>query len=126
MSSFLEKYAHNLPVMDFSIENGVFQFSGISNIENATAFEPTFNSIERYLLEPKKETIIICKFDYFNTATSRLLMEMFETFEKAYNKGNDIKVKWHYSEQDIDMKDSGKLYEELCDLPFEFIIRDEK
>lgn len=123
MGSFLEKYAHNLPVMDLDISNGVFKFSGISNIENATSFDATFDAIERYLQNPLEETNIICKFDYFNTATSRLLMEMFEIFEKSFNKGNNISVEWHYSEQDIDMKDSGKLYEELCDLPFTFIVR---
>lgn len=122
--SFLEKYAHNLPVMDLNIENGTFTFSGISNIENATAFEPTFDVIDRYLEQPLDKTIIVCKFDYFNTATSRLLMEMFEKFEIAFNRGNDIKVIWHYKEMDIDMHDSGKLYQELCDVPFEFVLRD--
>lgn len=121
---FLEKYAHNLPVIDMNIEKGIFNFSGISNIENSTAFEPTFDAIDRYLESPNAQTHITCKFDYFNTATSRLLMEMFEKFERSYNKGNKIKVSWHYNKMDIDMKDSGKLYEELCDLPFEFILRD--
>ena len=121
---FLEKYAHNLPVMDLDLKNGIFHFSGISNIENATTFEPTFDAVAKYLENPNTKTEIVCKFDYFNTATSRLLMEMFEKFEKSYNAGNDIKVYWHYKEMDIDMKDSGKLYEELCDLPFEFILRD--
>lgn len=124
MSSFLEKYAHNLPVMDLDITNGIFKFSGISNIENASSFDTTFDAVDRYLKNPLAETKIICVFDYFNTATSRLLMEMFEKFEISFNKGNNISVQWHYSEMDIDMKDSGKLYEELCDLPFEFIIRD--
>ena len=124
MNSFLEKYTHNLPVMDLDIKNGVFKFSGISNIENATSFDATFDAIGRYLENPEKDTSIICKFDYFNTATSRLLMEMFEIFEKSFNKGNNINVQWHYNREDIDMKDSGKLYQELCDLPFEFILRD--
>ena len=123
MSSFLEKYIHNLPTMNFNAEDGIFQFSGISNIENATAFEPTFDAIENYLKNPLSKTEIICKFEYFNTATSRLLMEMFEMFEKAYNQGNDIKVCWHYNKMDIDMQDSGRMYDELCDLPFEFIVR---
>lgn len=121
---FLEKYAHNLPVMELDIRNGVFHFSGISNIENATTFEPTFNAIDRYVENPAEITQIICKFDYFNTATSRLLMEMFDKFEKLYNKGNRVKVYWHYKKLDIDMLDSGKLYQELCDLPFEYILRD--
>lgn len=124
MSSFLEKYVHNIPVMDFNLEEGVFKFAGISNIENATAFEPVFVSIEKYLKNPEPNTLIICKFDYFNTATSRLLMEMFEKFEISFNKGNDIKVDWHYKKLDVDMKDSGEMYDELCDLPFNFIVRD--
>jgi len=121
MGAFLDKYMKNLPTINIDTENGIFEFSGISNIENATAFEPTFDSVKRYLESPQPQTQIICRFDYFNTATSRLLMEMFEMFEKSYNKGNEIIVKWQYKAADIDMKDSGKMYSELCDLPFEFI-----
>ena len=49
---------------------------------------------------------------------------MFEKFERAYNKGHKVSVEWHYKRLDIDMKDSGELYEELCDLPFNHIARD--
>ena len=45
--------------MDLNIEDGVFEFSGISNIENATSFEPTFDAIDRYLESPKDETRIV-------------------------------------------------------------------
>ena len=121
MSSILEKYSHNLPVIDIQTENGIFDFSGISNIENAEAFEPTFDLIKRYVQNPAPKTVINCRFEYFNTATSRLLMEMFDLFEKAHNQGNNVIVNWHYNSKDIDMKDSGVLYQELSDLPFQQI-----
>lgn len=118
MGTTLEKYSHNLPSIDIDLDKGLFRLSGISNIDNATAFEPTFEIVREYIKRPQNKTEIICQFEYFNTATSRILMEFFELFEKAYHKGADVVVQWYFKEMDIDMKDSGALYEELSELPF--------
>jgi len=121
MGSFLEKYSHNLPIINIDLKKGVFDFSGISNVENVNVFEPTFDMIKRYLENPAPNTQLNFRFEYFNTATSRLLMEVFEMFERLYNKGNEVIVNWYYQKEDIDTKDSGVLYEELCSLPFNHV-----
>lgn len=108
--------------VDIDIEKGLFDFSGTSHIKDMEAFAPTFDLIKSYIEHPPiNRTVLNCRFEYFDSNTSRLLMEIFHLFEETHSKGNEVIVNWHSKYEDIDMKDSGVLYEELCNLPFNHI-----
>ena len=49
--------------------------------------------------------------EYFNTATSKKLMELFKTID-ANNKVNNILINWHFEEGDEDSVEMAEIYEE--------------
>ena len=49
--------------------------------------------------------------EYFNTATSKKLMELFKTID-ANNKVGGILINWHFEEGDEDSVEMAEIYEE--------------
>lgn len=59
--------------------------------------------------------------EYYNTLTSRLLLDMLFKLEKLFEKGHLIRVHWHYDRFDADLREAGEAYSAMVSLPFEFI-----
>ena len=55
------------------------------------------------------------KLEYFNTASSKIILDIFTAIEKI---ANDRKVVWHYDKDDEDMLEAGEDYQALIMLPF--------
>ncbi len=114
------------PGINFDKESGKFMIFGKSYPEEVKRFfDPVFIWLEEYLKNPNEETIVEIRLDYYNSATSTMLLEIFYTFEKLIEENKNVKIIWNYLEIDDDMLDAGKEYEEMLTIPFEFrIIKD--
>ena len=111
------------PGVNFDKEIGKFLLFGKSFPEEArNFFDPVFLWIEEYLKQPNEETIFEVRLDYFNSATSTMLLEILYLLEKIVEKGKKVTIKWNYLEIDDDMFDAGKEYAEMVKIPFEFVI----
>ncbi len=77
--------------------------------------------IDNYMENPNSETIVHLKLDYFNTASSKIILDILYKFEEMYKSGNDVVVKWHYPEDDEDMEETGIEYAEIVNVPFDQI-----
>ncbi|MFH2096083.1 MAG: DUF1987 domain-containing protein [Bacteroidota bacterium] len=101
---------------------GVFEISGRSMPEDATKFyEPVLDWIEEYKENPLGETVFIFKMKYFNTASSKVLLDILLILEELAETGAKVMVKWHYPSNDEDMKEAGEEYAEMIEVPFEHI-----
>lgn len=99
-----------------------FSFEGKSLPEDVKQFyNPIHEWIEDYVKSPNPETILKFKMDYFNSASSKQILDILETFAKVKDTGKEIIVRWYYFEDDEDMEDSGQGYSEMVDIPFELI-----
>jgi len=97
--------------------SGKLEFVGRSLPEDtATFYRPILKWIESYLEAPNIKTEIEIKLEYFNTATSKVLLSMLNKFK---NKAN-VTVHWFHHEEDEDMLESGKEFEELVNIPFAY------
>jgi hypothetical protein len=100
----------------------VFEFAGRSMPEDSGLFyEPIIEWFEDYSLNPNPETIISFKLIYFNTASSKLILDVLTKLEEIHETGNPVLVKWYYPEDDEDMQEAGEEYSDILDLPFEHI-----
>ena len=91
-----------------------FILKGNSRPENPLAFfKPIFNWFENYLNVSENKLTLSIALDYFNTSTSKILLDLFEFFENFNEKETKVHVIWHYQSDDEDMKEAG---EELFDL----------
>ena len=50
-----------------------------------------------------------------------MLLDVLMKLEELHQNGKDVLVKWHYPEDDEDMKEAGEEYADIVDIPFEQI-----
>lgn len=122
MKKLLIKSTDDNPEIIFDKENKLFRIEGKSLPEDVNTFyAPTLGWLEQYVLDPLPETVLSFKFNYFNTASSKKILDILLILEDLFNKGSKVLIKWYYPEYDEDMKEAGEEYSEMTDLPFEFI-----
>jgi hypothetical protein len=108
------------PKIILDAENEVMEISGRSLPEDVTAFyEPVLNWLNEYAENPNKKTIFNFKLTYFNTASSKLLLDILMKLEEMHENNNDVLIRWHYPEDDEDMEEAGEEYADIVDVPFE-------
>lgn len=106
-------------------DNGVFEISGKSLPEDVTSFyEPILSWLDTYAESPLEKTEFSFKLIYFNTASSKALLDVLMKLEELSEAGNEVLVKWYYPDDDEDMEEAGEEYAEIVDIPFEQISYD--
>jgi hypothetical protein len=106
--------------------NGVFEFSGKSLPEDVTTFYgPVLSWLNEYAQAPDKNTVVDFKLVYFNTASSKLILDILFKLESLKEGGSEVLIRWHYQEEDEDMKEAGEEYADLVDVPFELLVLQE-
>jgi len=63
--------------------------------------------------------IIHIRLEYYNSATTKALSELFQLLVAAKNVGNDVKVIWEYEEEDDGIQEDIDMYIETFDLDFQ-------
>jgi Domain of unknown function (DUF1987). len=110
------------PTVTLDAGNNVFEISGRSLPEDVAAFyNPIIDWMEKYNQSPLAKTVFNFKLVYFNTASSKMLLDILMKLEELHNAGKEVVVKWHFAEDDEDMKEAGEEYADIVDVPFEQI-----
>lgn len=105
-------------VLDANSE--VFEISGRSLPEDVTAFyDPVLNWLDEYAEKPNPKTEFVFKLTYFNTASSKVLLDILMKLEDINNDGHEVIVKWYSPEDDEDMQEAGEEYADIVDIAFE-------
>lgn len=108
------------PTVILDSENEIFEISGRSLPEDVTAFyEPIIRWLDEYSSNPNPKTIFTFKLVYFNTASSKLLLDILMKLEQMHEDGKDMLIRWYYPEDDEDMQEAGEEYADIVDVPFE-------
>lgn len=119
MYSLILEGMDDSPKVNFSIENGKLEIEGKSLPEDVSAFyEPILEWLNNYAKDPLPETELTFKFTYFNTASSKLILDILTVLERMNDDGKKVLVNWYYPEYDEDMRDAGIEYSEMVDVPF--------
>lgn len=107
------------PTVIFNATTGQFRLLGRSILENSIRFyEPITKWIEVYIKNPAEKTEFHMELEYFNTSTSKYLLQIMQQFETLFDKGSDVTIVWYYSDED--MLDLGNDYQQIVRVPFEF------
>jgi len=105
---------------DANPENPFMEISGRSLPEDVVAFyDPILEWLDEYSENPLEKTVLNIKLEYFNTASSKLLLDILLKLEDMTEAGNDVLVRWHYPDDDEDMEEAGEEYEDIVEVPFE-------
>jgi len=109
------------PRIQFDPEKGIFEISKLSLPEDAIEFyRPVIEWLKKYMENPNPETVFDFKIEYFNTASSKQLIQILLLLEQL-NKKSKVKVRWHYKDIDEDMKELGEEYANLINVDFELV-----
>ncbi len=94
------------PNVSFSKHSGICEISGESFLENTIEFyQPLLNWLKVYTSEIKQPLAFIIKLTYYNTSTSRCLLDILNILKEYEENDGEVVVNWHYDESDLDMKE---------------------
>lgn len=113
------------PTVNFDAESGILEVKGRSIPENAVEFyKPLVDWIGNYGDSAKSNTVVNIQLEYFNTSSSKCILDVFKKLESVNGKTN-ITINWHYEEDDEDMLEAGEDYQAIINIPFKMIEMEE-
>lgn len=89
------------PKIFFDAQNHLLEIKGVSYPENTSVFyDPVFSWLEQYLKKFGKhqKTIVNVELNYFNSSSSKVIMDFIDLLEEAASEGAEITVNWLYDE----------------------------
>jgi hypothetical protein len=99
------KGAYFIPSVSFNAETGVCELSGESFLEDTIEFyTPILDWLKEYM-KTGKPIVFNLSLTYFNTSSSRSILEILRLLKKYQSAGNDVTVNWYFDEKDIDMEE---------------------
>ena len=101
----------------------LFKISGRSLPEDVTSFyKPVMDWLDLFSESPTKNLNLEVNLEYFNTASSKIILDILMKLEEIHQGGNcSIKVSWFYDKRDDDMLEAGEEYKDLVEIPFELV-----
>ncbi|MFT5819481.1 MAG: hypothetical protein ACI8ZM_000705 [Crocinitomix sp.] len=110
------------PTVNFNAADGTLELKGRSIPENSIEFYKPLNDwIDIYAGGPRPVTVVDVKLEYFNTSSSKCILDLFKQLESLNKQETEVKIKWYFEEDDEDMAEAGEDYEAIIDLPFQMI-----
>jgi hypothetical protein len=110
------------PTVKFDAANGVFEIKGRSIPENSIEFyKPLVDWLDEYGKGPRELTQVNVQLEYFNTSSSKCILDVFKKLETIHKGKNEVIINWYYEEDDEDMLEAGEDYESIIRVPFKMI-----
>ena len=103
-------------------ENSVFLIQGKCLPEDVKGFyNPIIDWFEKYLKTPNQETNIVLDFDYFNTASSKMILIILSKLRDLHKIGKKVEVTWRFPQYDLELEEAGEEFSDLLNIPFNFV-----
>jgi len=122
MEAIKIKGTEDTPTVILDAAEKVMEISGRSLPEDVSSFYgPILNWLTEYAKSPNPKTVFTFKLVYFNTASSKLILDILMKLEELHNAGHEVLIKWCYPDDDEDMQEAGNEYADIVEVPFEQI-----
>jgi hypothetical protein len=110
------------PTVKLNPDTGVIEIKGRSIPENSIEFyRPLVDWLDEYAKKPQKKTTVNVQLEYFNTSSSKCILDIFKKLETLKKARNEVIINWYYEEDDEDMLEAGEDYESIIRVPFKMI-----
>ncbi len=94
------------PSVNFDVQTGTCEIKGESYMEETYKFySPLIDWLKRYIEEINKTLTFNFKLTYFNTSSSRQILDIIDTLKKFKQEGGVVNINWFYDPDDPDMCD---------------------
>lgn len=110
------------PTIKFDADLGLIEIKGRSIPENSIEFyKPLVDWLDKYSKMAKPLTKVNVQLEYFNTSSSKCILDVFKKLEGIHKSNNEVIINWYYEEDDEDMLEAGEDYESIIRVPFKMI-----
>ena len=110
------------PEVILDVENNVFSIKGKSVVTEVEQFyQPILNWLDEAKSTVNQEINFVFDLEYFNVFSSKRILFLLYKLKDLKEQGVNVKIVWHFSVEDDDMKEVGEDFACMVNLPFEFI-----
>jgi hypothetical protein len=122
MESLFLEGTQKTPSVNFDAVKGILEIKGRSIPENSIEFyKPLVDWLDKYGEEPINQTQVDVQLEYFNTSSSKCILDVFKKLENIHKTKSEVTINWYYEEDDEDMLEAGEDYESIIRVPFKMI-----
>lgn len=101
---------------------GMIRIRGRSIHENTLdVFRPVEDWVNVYVLDPADVTCIDMNLEYFNSASAKIMVQLFQKISRVRLLNKKFIVNWYYEEGDEDIYERGEYFSSVLNIPFNFI-----
>jgi len=119
MDNLIIESTKTTPRVILNSADGLFEISGESYPENALEFyKNIYGWLNSFLNETDEKVILTFNLTYFNTSSSKAILDIIDLMEKYYKQGKDMQIIWQHEEDDDDIADSGEEFKIGLSIPF--------
>ncbi len=122
MELLLLEQKNNTPYIKLDGVSGVMEFKGRSTPENSVEFySPVQDWLDQYVNNPLPKTVVNVHFEYFNTSSSKCILDLFKKLAQLHKNGFGLQINWYYEDEDEDMQEAGEDYSDILGVPFDIL-----
>ncbi|WP_020526783.1 DUF1987 domain-containing protein [Flexithrix dorotheae] len=116
-----EKGTFFTPHVNFNAETGVCVLEGESYLEDTWEFyEKLLNWLKSYA-KTEKPIVFELKLTYFNTSSSKGILDLLKFLKSVEEEGKDVTVNWYHPEDDEDNIEEAEDFREDTGLDIQLI-----
>jgi hypothetical protein len=111
------------PSVSFDAKTGQIEIKGRSIPENSIEFyKPLVEWLDKYSDVAQGLVNVVIQLEYFNTSSSKCILDVFKKLENIHNKNKtEVVINWYYEEDDEDMLEAGEDYQSILKIPFKMV-----
>ncbi len=111
-----------IPSVDFDATTGICELSGESYIEQTDEFyEPLLDWLREYMSLPGKSITFNLRLAYYNTSTSKKLLDILQLLKLHQQKGFKVTFNWFFDTEDVDIEEDIDDFREITGLNINMI-----
>jgi hypothetical protein len=119
MDAMIVRPTSKTPGIDFNPAEGLLEIKGTSTPEDSRVFyKPIIAWGEEYANNPPEKTTVDFRLEYFDTSSSKGLLDFLKRLKLIQEKEKKVEVIWHYSQDDEDILEAGENFEHITGIPF--------
>lgn len=118
MKDLIIEATKSSPFINFTDTGETLSITGESYLENAAEFyAPVFDWLKGYLEDPLKKPLLLdVELIYFNSSSSKILMNLFDMLNRAGIEGTPVTINWRYHEDNDVALECGEEFMEDLDM----------
>lgn len=110
------------PLIETDSSRGVIYMEGDSYPENSFEFYSDLVAwVSQYLNEQGRPLVLELALLYLNTSSIKVMMDIFDELEDAYQQGREITVNWRYDLDNERVAELAEEFKEDCSFSFNII-----